>query len=236
MKLTVQGIVIQCIRYSDQKLIVKMFCHNLGYKTCMARVSKRPGNSNVHLFQPFRIVEFETDFQEQNKFIQINQPRIALPLHSIGIDPVKTAMTLFMDELLAITIADEYTNDGLFLFLRNSIVLLDDAINPNNFHLWWLIEITRYYGFYPTKSDGKYFDLQQAEFTDIKPPQLNALEPPISGVLFSLLDLEWPQAQVLELNGTIRSQLLQALIQFLRIHLNNFREIKSLDVLHAVFH
>jgi DNA repair protein RecO (recombination protein O) len=236
MKLTVQGIVIQCIRYSDQKLIVKMFCNKLGYKTGMARVSKRPSNNNIHLFQPLRIVEFETDFQEQNKFIQLNQPRIATPLHSIGIDPVKTAMTLFMDELLAITIADEYTNDDLFRFLKNSIVLLDDAINPNNFHLWWLIEITRYYGFYPTKSAGMYFDLQQAEFTNIKPPQSFTLEPPISDLLFSLLDLEWPQAQVLELNGSIRNQLLHALIQFLRIHLNINREIKSLDVLHAVFH
>jgi hypothetical protein len=81
-----------------------------------------------------------------------------------------------------------------------------------------------------------YFDLQQAEFTNIKPPHAFTLEPPISDLLFSLLDLEWPQAQVLELNGSLRNQLLQALIQFLRIHLNISREIKSLDVLHAVFH
>jgi len=236
MKLTVEGIVIQCIRYSDHKLIVKMFCDQLGYKTCMARVSKRPTSSTLHLYQSLRIVEFETDFQEQNKFLSIHNPRLSVPLHNIGFDPVKTAMALFMNELLAITIADDYTNDHLFKFLKNSIVLLDDAINPNNFHLWWLIELTRYYGFYPTKTEGMFFDLQLATFTNSRPPQPIALEPPLSGVLYNMLDLEWPQAQPLELNGSTRNQLLQSLIQFLRIHLDSLREIKSLDVLHAVFH
>jgi len=236
MKISVKGIVVQCIRYSDHKLIVKMFCDQLGYKTCMARVSKKPTNSTLHLYQPLRIVEFETDFQEQNSFLMVHNPRLSVPLHNLGFDPVKTAMALCMNELLAITLADDYTNDQLFRFLKDSIVLLDDAINPNNFHLWWLIELTRYYGFYPTKAEGVYFDLQHAEFTQNKPPQVTAVEPPLSDVLFQLLDLEWPQAQSLELTGTVRKQLLQALIQFLRIHLDNLREIKSLDVLHAVFH
>jgi DNA repair protein RecO (recombination protein O) len=213
-----------------------MFCDQLGYKTCMARVSKKPTNSTLHLYQPLRIVEFETDFQEQNTFLMVHNPRLSVPLHNLGFDPVKTAMALFMNELLAITVADDYTNDRLFRFLKDSIVLLDDAINPNNFHLWWLIELTRYYGFYPTKTEGAYFDLQHAEFTNHKPAQPSVVEPPLSEVLFDLLDLEWPQAQSMELNGAIRQQLLQTLIQYLRIHLDNLREIKSLDVLHAVFH
>jgi DNA repair protein RecO (recombination protein O) len=161
---------------------------------------------------------------------------LAAPLHNLTTDPVKMAMTLFMDEVLAKTLADDYANDSLFFFLKNSVLLLDDAIDAKNFHLWWLIEITRYYGFYPSKSEGDYFDLQQAQFTRVRPTHPHYLEQPVSDILFSLLDLEWPQAQALELHSSIRKQLLYALVTYLKLHLDNLREIKSLDVLHAVFH
>jgi DNA repair protein RecO (recombination protein O) len=146
------------------------------------------------------------------------------------------AMTLFMDEVLAKTLADDYANDSLFFFLKNSILLLDDAIDAKNFHVWWLIEITRHYGFYPSKAEGDYFDLQHAHFTHIRPAHPHYLEQPASAILYNLLDLEWPQAQLMELHSTIRKQLLYALVTYLKLHLDNLREIKSLDVLHAVFH
>lgn len=236
MNLTTQGIVIQTIRYSDSKLIIKLLCNNLGYKSCLVRSSKRPNNSTHHLFQPLRILEFESDYQEVNKFISIKSPRLAAPLHNLTTDPTKMAMTLFMDEVLAKTLADDYANDSLFFFLKNSILLLDDAIDAKNFHVWWLIEITRHYGFYPSKAEGDYFDLQQAQFTHIRPAHPHYLEQPASAILFNLLDLEWPQAQLMELHSTIRKKLLYALVTYLKLHLDNLREIKSLDVLHAVFH
>jgi DNA repair protein RecO (recombination protein O) len=236
MNLTAQGIVIHTIRYSDSKLIIKILCNNIGYKACMVRSSKKPGNASQHLFQPLRIIEFETDYQEVNKFISIKSPRLASPLHNLATDPVKMAMTLFMDEVLAKTLADDYANDNLFYFLKNSILLLDDAVDAKNFHLWWLIEITRHYGFYPTKSEGAYFDLQQAQFTTIRPLHPHYLEQQATATLFQLLDLEWPQAQQLELHSYIRKELLHALVNYLKLHLDNLREIKSLDVLHAVFH
>lgn len=236
MNLTTQGIVIQSIRYSDSKLIIKILCCGLGYKSCIIRSSKRPANSTQHLFQPLRILEFETDYQEVNKFLSIKSPRLAAPLHNLTTDPVKMAMTLFMDEVLAKTLADDYANDDLFFFLKNSIMLLDDAIDAKNFHLWWLIEITRYYGFYPSKGEGEYFDLQLAQFTRSRPSHPNYIESPASENLFGLLDLEWPQAQLMELHSSTRKQLLHALVSYLKLHLDNLREIKSLDVLHAVFH
>jgi len=236
MNLTAQGIVIQTIRYSDSKLIIKLLCRNIGFKACMVRSSKRPGSSTQHLFQPLRILEFETDYQEVSKFLSIKSPRLASPLHNLATDPVKMALTLFMDEVLAKTLADDYANDNLFYFLKNSILLLDDAIDAKNFHLWWLIEITRHYGFYPTKSEGHYFDLQQARFTQTRPTHPQYLEHQASSTLFQLLDLEWPQAQQMELHSTIRKELLHALVTYLKLHLDNLREIKSLDVLHAVFH
>ncbi|MFM7727486.1 MAG: DNA repair protein RecO, partial [Flavobacteriales bacterium] len=145
MNLSTEGIVIQTIRHTDSKLIVRLLCREIGYKSCIVRNSKRPNSSTQHLYQPLRIIEFDCEHQEVNKFINPRSPRLVAPLHNLSSDPVKIAITLFMDEVLAKTLADDYGNDTLFVFLKNSIILLDDAIDAKNFHVWWLIEITRHY-------------------------------------------------------------------------------------------
>jgi DNA repair protein RecO (recombination protein O) len=202
----------------------------------MIRVSKNKHSNQNSLFQPLRIIEFESDFQDINRFISVKSARLATPLHNLSMDPLKMAMVLFMNEVLAKTLADDYANNGLFSFLKNSIILLDDAIDAKNFHLWWLLEITRYYGFYPNHSSGIFFDLQDGEFTNSRPLHPHYLQEEITARLRQMLDLEWPQAQTEELHSTVRKELLQSLVTYLKLHLNNLREIKSLDVLHAVFH
>jgi DNA repair protein RecO (recombination protein O) len=237
---TTRGIVIQTLRYNDNKLIVKVLCERFGLKSGIVYAGKSKKNGPTHLFHPLAIIEFESDFQEVNKFIPIKSARLSTPLHHIATDPSKTAMILFMNEVLAKTIADDYVNDILFGFLRNSVQLLDDAIDVRNFHVWWLLEITRHYGFYPQQpeppSEALYFDMLNGSFVRQIPKHPHYLETTVSGKLVPLLDLEWPQVQSLEMHSSIRSALLHGLVTFLKLHLENLREIKSLDVLHAVFH
>jgi len=240
MNLTAQGIVIQTIRYSDKKLIVRILCNKHGLKTGIVYINKSPKTSNQHLFQPLTILDFHSDFQEVSHFISIKSPSLSTPLHNLSTDPIKTAMVLFMNEVLSKTLADDYVNDTLYVYLKNSVALLDDALDARNFHLWWLIEITRHYGFYPQKnfdSTGSFFfDMKAGSFEARRPSHPNYLEADFSNYLNSLLDLEWPQVQMLELHSSIRAALLTTLVNYLKLHLDNLREIKSLDVLHAVFH
>ncbi len=236
-----QGIVIHVIKYSDKKLIIKVLCKRYGLKSGMVYISKSQKSNNQHLFQPLRIIDFQSDFQELNRFISIKTPSLSMPLHNIATDPAKTAMVLFMNEVLAKTIADDYVNDSLFMYLKNSIALLDDAIDARNFHLWWLMEITRHYGFYPQKDEAEhnspcFFDMLAGSFTHTRPNHPNHLDQEPATHLRQLINLEWPQAQVIQLHSSIRAELLNGLITYLKLHLDNLREIKSLDVLHAVFH
>lgn len=240
MNLTAQGIVIQTIKYSDKKLIVRVLCDKYGLKSGIVHVSKSGKSSNQHLFQPLTILEFSSDFQEVSRFISIKSPSLAMPHHNLAIDPMKTAMVLFMNEVLSKTLADDYVNDTLYTYLKNSISLLDDALDARNFHLWWLMEIARHYGFYPQQNSSiqneMMFDMMAGTFVGQRPSHPHYLEEELSKHLDSLLNLEWPQAQVIELHSSIRAALLNALVRYLKLHLDNLREIKSLDVLHAVFH
>ncbi|MBX7050636.1 MAG: DNA repair protein RecO [Flavobacteriales bacterium] len=239
MQQVIQGIILHSIRYSDSRFIVRIFCRSYGLKPFMVNAGSKNNSGQLHMLQPMNVVEFESSIRENQQIQTLRNMRMAHPLHHVYIDPVKSAMVMFLNEVLYKTMADEYVNDRFYQFLSNAMILLDDAIDPRNFHLWCLLEICRHYGFYPqvdTHGSTAFFDLSQSAFCDKIPPHPFYIEKEESTHLFQILELEWPQMQEMPLHGTLRKNLLNALVRYIQLHLENQREIKSLDILHEVFH
>ncbi|MBL0315310.1 MAG: DNA repair protein RecO [Flavobacteriales bacterium] len=239
MQQVVQGIILHSIRYSDSRFIVRIFCKTHGLKPFMVSAGSKNGSGVLQILQPMNVVEFESSIRENQQIQTMRNIRIAHPLHQIYVDPVKSAMVMFLNEVLYKTMADDYVNDRFFQFLKNAVLLLDDSIDPRNFHLWCLLEICRHYGFYPqTDPDGatEYFDLSQSIFCRHTPTHPFFIEKEDALHLYRILELEWPQMQDMQLHGTLRKNLLNALVRYVQLHLENQREIKSLEILHEVFH
>lgn len=238
MQQVIKGIILHSIRYSDNRFIVRIFCKNHGLKPFMVTANTKKGG-NMQLLQPLNVVEFEASIRENQQIQKLQNLRAAHPLHHINADPVKSAMIMFLNEVIYKTMVDDYVNDRFFQFMSNAVILLDDSIDPKNFHLWCLLEISRHYGFYPQPDpDGAldYFDLSASTFCPFQPIHPYFLGKEESFHLHQILDLEWPQMQDLPLNGSLRKSLLNALVQYIQIHLENQREINSLEILHEVFH
>lgn len=205
----------------------------------MIPIGKKGKSSNINLIQPLTLVEFEADPRENIQIHQLKNLRISKPLHHIHFDPVKSAIIMFLDELLYKTIPDDYVNDTLFKYLHNAIVLLDDAFDARNFHLWCLLEISRQYGFYPqldSESHHRFFDLSSSLYVADRPIHPHYLDEIESAILLDMLDKEWPQVQTIAMTGAMRKSLLDALVKYIRLHLENLREIHSVEILHEVFH
>jgi DNA repair protein RecO (recombination protein O) len=236
---SVKGIVLNITRYSDKSSIVKIFTHNFGLKTFSIRLSKSVKNGSSNLMQPFSPIEFESSLKENRQIHPIKNLRPSHVLASIPFDATKSTIILFLNEVVQKTMVEDYVNDELFQFLNNAIILLDDAVDARNFHLWCLLEITRHYGFYPLLPDDssvKVFDLKNAAFIRDLPGHKQFVAGEEVGVMISFLEKEWPEVQSIQLHSQLRSNLLNMLVQFIQLHLENNREIKSLAVLHAVFH
>jgi DNA repair protein RecO (recombination protein O) len=236
---SVKGIVLNITRYSDKSSIVKVFTHHFGLKTFSIRLSKSAKNGSSNLMQPFAPIEFESSLKENQQIHPIKNLRPSHVLASIPFDATKSTMILFLNEVIQKTMVEDYVNDELFQFLNNSIILLDDAVDARNFHLWCLLEITRHYGFYPLLPEDDsvtIFDLKNACFIRNMPGHKQFVAGEEVSVLIRFLEKEWPQVQSMELHSQLRSNLLNMLVQFIQLHLENNREIKSLAVLHAVFH
>jgi DNA repair protein RecO (recombination protein O) len=239
MEQTIKGLIIHQIRYTDQSYIVRIFCDHHGMKSFMVRTGKTSKSAKNNLIQPLNLVEFECAVRENTQIQSQRNLRIYHPYHNIPFDPVKSAMVMFLNEIMYKTIPDDYVNDRLFRFISDAMILLDDAIDARNFHIWCVLEISRYYGFYPQYEKSivvPYFDIATGEFASAKPLHPNYLDGECAAMLLSMMDQEWPQVQSIDLHSSIRRKLLESMVTYIRYHLENLREIKSLSVLYEVFH
>lgn len=234
-----EGIVLHLLPYTENRHIVRVFCRHFGLKAFMVRSSKSGKGAKTALLQPLTIIGFESSFRENAQIHDLRNLRIEHPYSQIPFDPGKTAMIIFLDELLYKTIPDDYVNDTLYNFLRNALVLLDDALDARNFHIWCMLEICRHYGFYPqaeNPGESTCFDLSLGVFTPKTPMHPHYIDGEDALILQSLLDLEWPQVQPVQMHSSRRRALLESLVKYIQLHLENLREIRSIAILNEVFH
>jgi DNA repair protein RecO (recombination protein O) len=237
MEQTLKGILIHTIRYNDNQLIVRIFTSKFGLKSFLVRSGKTQKSSKINLLQPLSLIEFEAALKEQSRIHPLKNLRSAHPWQSIPYDASKSAIVLFLNEVIYKTIPDDYINEPLFQLLWDALILLDDTMDAKNFHIWCLLEITRHYGFYPqTDEETTFFDMELGSFVDRLPAHKDFMDTEESKVMHEMLDKEWPEVQDLVLNGDLRKRVLMSLVRYIRIHLESLREIKSLEVLHEVFH
>lgn len=164
--------------------------------------------------------------------VQLVHPFIHIPF-----DPIKSSITLFLQEVMHRSLLDDYVNDPLYTFLRQAMPLLDDAFDARNFHVWSMLEISRNFGFYPLQSSSDsdcYFSLDEGAFGESPGP--NSLDAETSVILASMLHKDWSEIQSMDLHSSSRRSLLLGLSKFLRFHLDGLREIKSIEILQEVFH
>ena len=104
------------------------------------------------------------------------------------------------------------------------------------FHLLFLLNLTKFLGFYPdvSQSNKNGFHLSEGFFTDnlqikevIKGNEINQFK--------KLLGINFDKIEYMNFSKTERQRLLQTLIRYFELHLGGFRIPKSLAVLETVF-
>ena len=105
-----------------------------------------------------------------------------------------------------------------------------------NFHLLFLTNLTKYFGFYPETEDihKDYFDLQEGQFFDQS--TMNACITGENLTYFKwLLGIKFDEQNTIMLSSQRRNEILAIFIQYFKLHLQGFRQPKSMEVLHEVF-
>ena len=102
----------------------------------------------------------------------------------------------------------------------------------------FLIQLSKYLGFYPSNNYSEsypYFDMVNGIFVDYIPSHGCYSKKDISLLLSKFINIGFSNYTSLELNRTLRVQLLQLLVDYYHLHIHGMSDIKSLTILKELF-
>lgn len=233
-----KAIVIGVIKYSDTSLIVKLYTQSDGLRSYMLKgvLTSKKGKLKAAYFQPLTVLNITANHNSKGRLNSIKEAHVQFPSKTIYKSVIKQSIVLFLSEVLVNCVQEEEANDLLYEYLENAIYWLDNHEKISNFHLLFLLNLTKFLGFYPdtTEQDKNGFDLVEGIFTDTA----NKNET-ISGVKLDqfkkLLGIDFDDVENVLFHKNERQSILQIIIRYFELHLDGFRKPKSLNILEAVF-
>lgn len=233
-----KAIVLHSLKYSDTSLIVKCFTEQEGLKSYLVRGVLKPKKKGIKAayFQPLNQLQLVANHNTKSTLHSLKEVHVHNPYKSIHLDIVKQSVVLFLSEVLTNAIQEEEQNKTLFLFLENAFSWLDMNDKIANFHLLFLLNLTNFLGFYPDTSNKEAlgFNLLEGNFSS------NTFDKNvISGNEFyqfkKLLGINFDDIEQVSFSKKERQLVLQTIIKYFKLHLDNFKSPKSLQVLETVF-
>lgn len=238
MQVTTKAIVFSSLKYGDTSLIVKAFTLSDGLKTYLLKgvLASKRGKLKAAYFQPLTQLEINANHKNKGTLESIREVKIAYHYVTLHTDIFKNALTLFLAEMLGNSIFEEEQNQELFHFLEASLQWLDTHEEVSNFHLYILLRLTKYLGFYPDTStiDLPYFDIVEGEFVSELSTNL-ILEKENLAYFKRFLGINFDSIHKIKMKKTDRQNLLKSIVLYYELHLQGFRKPKSLAILNEVF-
>jgi len=221
-------------------MIVDLFTRTDGRLSFIISLPKSPKSKlKKQYFQPLTLLEITWDMRQKAQLQKLKEVRVIMPYGSIPFDPHKLTISLFLAEFLCYALRGEQRYEALFDYTMNSLSWLDSCTDTfTNFHLVFLIRLSRFLGFYPNLEeyeDGDYFDLRQSCFCGDVPAHHDFLMPEDARRLLQMMRMDFPTMHLFHLSHFDRQRLLEVAITYYRLHLPDFPEMKSLAVLQAVY-
>lgn len=239
MLVKTKAIVLSKIKYRDNDLIVKCYTQQKGIVSYLLRgvLKSKKGSSKSAYYQLLSQVELESSYKANQSLQYINEVKIAYAYRSLHTNLLKAAIVMFLSEVLSSVLKEEEQNQELFDYIETTLQWLDLQEEFSNFHLLFLLELTKHLGFYPDTSDvnQRYFNLNNGLF------QSNKLDVySISGenldILSQLLFVDFENLEGVKLNAKQRQSFLTMLLLYYELHLGSFKKPQSLQIFNQVFH
>ncbi len=215
-----RGIVFRFTKYGETSIIVTIFTDLFGLQSYMVNgVRSKSGKGLIALYQPLMLLELIVYHKENANILRIKEVKCFHPYATLLTDIRKSAQALFLNEIINKAIKEQSHARDICSFLFDSFEVLDRLTNNyENFHLIFLIKLSRFLGFGPHHAH----ELLTGRVLDIKEEV----------ILEKMLQAGYDE--VVPITNTQRRNILDLVLRFYADHIENLGEIRSIHVLREV--
>lgn len=214
-----KGIVFKFFKYSDTSIIVKIFTARFGLQTYIVNgVRSKKSKNKIALFQPLTLLDLVVYHNPTRDINRISELKCSAPFQSVHSQMQKTAVTIFLAEMLYKSIKDQDEVEEMFEFISSSISLFDHLYEHfQNFHLQFLLKLTRYIGFAVELNDPVFDSLDSNEKKTLEKLRQAPYE-------------DW-----IDIKNAERRKFLDLIVRFYKSHIDSIHEINSIKILQEIF-
>ncbi len=218
-----RGIVFRYTKFRETSIIVSIFTELFGLRSYIVngvRSSNKSSGNKIALYQPLTLLDLVVYNREQANINRIKEVKCLYPYRTIGMDVRKSTLCMFLNEVMNKSIREESHAQEVFDFIYEAFVTLDEMdAGTENFHIIFLIKLSRFLGFGPQHTHELSDSLRLDADTEKK--------------LGELLHCDFDF--IIPLSLKARREILDCVLKFYAEHIDTFGEVKSLQILREIF-
>jgi len=234
-----QGIVLNTVKYSDRNNIVHIYTDAHGLMAfAVPQGATRGARMRNSMLMPLSLVEMEARISPKRELAGLHDLRATVPLVSLHCDPVKSAIAMFMSEVLTHVIQEQEQNASLYTYIYNSVTLLEQAgAGVANFHICFLFHLGSLLGIEPdisTYRKGYWFNMAEGTFAPVANGARH-LRPEQASVIMLLSRMRYDNMHLFKFSREQRNEVLDIILDYFKIHNSTLGTLKSPEVLKQLF-
>ena len=232
------GIVIKSMKYGESSLILDMYTLEKGLRTFIVN-GIRGKHSKAAIYQMMNQLSIVAYDSGADKINRIKEAKLGVIYNGLGRDMVKSSIGVYIMDLFKQSVKEHEANQELYNFLRNTLNHIDHTNDSLGMYpILFTLAFTEQLGFYPQNNyspQTPQFSLLDGAFISDSEAREYTLPTDLSHSLSTVLT-HLENGQAIQIPGrTLRNELLKQLVNFYKIQLDGFGELRSLEVIQSLF-
>ena len=239
MIITTRIIVLTKIKYKDYDLIIRAYTKHRGAVSYLIKgglKSSKTNRTKSVYFQPLMQLSVEENYKPNQSLQYLKDLKAHYLYKTLYTNVYKSAIVMFLSELLGNVLKEEEQNEDLFDFIEKAFQYLDNEEQFANFHILFLLKLSRYLGFQPNnpKEEYNFFNLHTGSFESSSIGQYSVSGKNLT-LLKQMLGTNFDDVYLIKINAKERNAFLSMLLLYFELHLDGFKKPKSLTILSEIF-
>jgi DNA repair protein RecO (recombination protein O) len=214
-----RGIVFRFTKYGESSIIATIFTEIFGIQSYIVNsVRSKAGKNKIALYQPLTLLDLVVYHRANANINRIKEVKCLYPFQSIHTNIRKSGIAMFIIEVINKTVKEESHAQQLCDFFIRSLITLDQMENSENFHLIFLLKLSRLLGF------GAH------HVNDVLGIRVTSEDN--EKVIEGLLKADY--LDTISMQNQQRREIIELIMKFYKDHMENLGDMKSIQVLREI--